>query len=265
MDTAVAERRMSLHDHMKSLETPTKMTLDSDYFMLRVDGRAFHTWCKGFAKPYDETFMAGMDAVALALTKEISGAVAAFAQSDEVSVLIKNTPVGRKDVRSPWFGGDVVKMTTIAASLSSVTLTRLFPEKKPALFDARVMEIPVEDISRYFFWRQRDTIKNSVTMCAEFALGKKTVLRKNTDERRQMLMDAGFPWEQAPAGFRMGRFIFPVRKRDMVTYVDKRTGQEQSAEREYLDWQVHPAPAFTPDGTEDLLRDLTTKRSIAST
>lgn len=263
MDTTTAPR-MSLHDHMKSLEAPTKMTLDADYFMLRVDGRAFHTWCKGFAKPYDEAFMAGMDAVALALTKEISGAVAAFAQSDEVSVLIKNTPVGRKDIRSPWFGGDVVKMTTIAASVASVTLTRLFPDKNPALFDARVMEIPVEDISRYFFWRQRDTIKNSVTMCAEFTLGKKVVLRKNTDERRQMLIEAGVPWDSAPAGFRMGRFVFPVRKRGTVTYVDKRTGQEQVAEREYLDWRAQPAPVFTPEGSEELLRDLSSKRSAVS-
>lgn len=250
---------MSLHDYMKSLEAPTKMRIEGQYFMLRADGRAFHSYCRGFAKPYDEVFMAGMDTAALALAEQISGSVATYTQSDEISVLIRNsqTPEGKL---SAFFGGDVVKMTTAAASIASVSMSRTFPDKNPAYFDARVFPISDSNIARYFFWRQRDAMKNSVTMCAEQQFSKKALTGRNTDDRKAMLAEAGNPWESAPEGFQRGRFAYPVRKFGEVTYTDKRSGEENTVERRYLEWETHPAPHFEPEGTADLLRFLSNLR-----
>lgn len=252
--------RPSLHDYMKALEEPTKMTLAGDYFMLRMDGRAFHSFCRNMDKPFDRQLMDNMDATALALVDEISGAIAAYVQSDEISVLVKN-PKTRDGKIVSWFGGEVVKMTTIAAARASVTLSRLYSDRNPALFDARAMEISEDDVALYLFWRQRDAMKNSVTMCAESVFGNKKLLHRNTDERREMLAEAGKPWEEAPAGFRYGRFALPVRKQGVISYVNKRTGEEVQAERSYLDWTVLPAPLFDRERSADLLRVLADLRS----
>jgi tRNA(His) guanylyltransferase len=55
------------------------------YTILRVDGRAFHTWTRGLAKPYDKRFIEAMDYTACKLCQEMAGAQCAFAQSDEIS------------------------------------------------------------------------------------------------------------------------------------------------------------------------------------
>ena len=57
----------SLGDRMKRYEAPTQLVLPRrTYTVMRIDGRAFHTWTRGLTKPYDSNFMSCMDAAALA-------------------------------------------------------------------------------------------------------------------------------------------------------------------------------------------------------
>src|SRR5271166_1365959 len=78
----------TLGDRMKRYENITRLQLPPrTYTLLRVDGRAFHTWTRGLRKPYDEVFMNIMDKTAIALCEEIAGAQFAFVQSDEISLL----------------------------------------------------------------------------------------------------------------------------------------------------------------------------------
>ena len=56
--------------------------------VIRLDGRAFHSYCRGLARPYDPMFMGDMDATALALAEQIDGVRLAYVQSDEISLLI---------------------------------------------------------------------------------------------------------------------------------------------------------------------------------
>lgn len=60
--------------HFKSREAETRTYLNTGCpAIIRLDGRAFHTYCRGLAKPYDERFMADMNEAAIALSKGIDG------------------------------------------------------------------------------------------------------------------------------------------------------------------------------------------------
>ena len=101
------------------------------YTILRVDGKAFHTWTRGLAKPYDTDFMTCMDAAALALCKEVAGARFAFVQSDEISLLATDF----EDVASQaWFDGNIQKWVSVASGVAG------------AAFNARVAEYMVDDM-----------------------------------------------------------------------------------------------------------------------
>ena len=80
----------SLGDRMKAdYESRTRYLLPRRTFTLvRVDGRSFHSYTRDCARPYDEGLMADMDATALALCAELTGARLAFVQSDEIQVLL---------------------------------------------------------------------------------------------------------------------------------------------------------------------------------
>jgi tRNA(His) guanylyltransferase len=78
----------SLGDRMKRYEAVTQSALPRrTYTVIRVDIRAAHVYLRAADRPFDYEFMADMDATAEAMCAEISGAVLAYAQSDEISIL----------------------------------------------------------------------------------------------------------------------------------------------------------------------------------
>ncbi len=171
----------SLGDRMKkSYEDRTRYSLPRrTYSLIRIDGRAFHTWTRGLTKPYDLEFMTCMDAAAIALCKEIAGAEFAFVQSDEISVLATDF---RDEASQSWFDGNIQKWVSVAASVATMAFNAELMElinlynpddqplrkKKPnAVFDARVFTIPdYIEVENYFIWRQNDSERNSVTLVA---------------------------------------------------------------------------------------------------
>src|SRR5271157_6045729 len=151
---------------MKRYEATTRFTLPRrTYTILRVDGRAFHSWTRGLEKPYDTEFMSFMDVAAVALCEEIPGAQFAYVQSDEISVLA----VDFLNINTePWFDGNVQKWVSGGASIvtaefnvmvAALYYNRMYnmetkgdavgadypkiAKKAPdAVFDARVYTIP---------------------------------------------------------------------------------------------------------------------------
>lgn len=127
--------------------------------IIRVDGRAFHTWTRGLEKPFDAQFRAWMNAVACTLCHEISTARFAYVQSDEISVLLTDYVYFNTE---QWFGGRVQKMCSVAAAIAAMRMNRVASNRDGATFDARVFSLPREDVVNYFVWRQRDCIRNSI-------------------------------------------------------------------------------------------------------
>jgi tRNA(His) 5'-end guanylyltransferase len=231
----------SLGDRMKRHENVYRFLLPKrTYTILRV-GRAFHTWTKGLAKPYDKQFMDCMNAAARALCEQISGAQFAYIQSDEISLLA----VDFLDIKTePWFDGVIQKWVSVGASIATTAFnlqvgyyqklalrdsfgegwlvtsardTSLLGGKKlmNAMFDARVFTIPdLVEVENYYVWRQQDAERNSVTMLAQAYASHKQLHGKNRAAQHEIIQAAGDNWAKHPASFKHGRII---RKIDSVT------------------------------------------------
>lgn len=239
----------ALGDRMKAHEQVTRQILPGRcYTVLRVDGRAFHSYLRGCARPFDVEFMADMDAVAEALCAEISGAVMAYTQSDEISVLV--TDFGSAGTQA-WFGGVLAKQVSIAASLATAVLNERRPGKR-ALFDARVFTLadPVE-VANCLIWRQRDAVRNSIAMAAQAKFSHRQLHGVGTGQMQELLWsEHRINWNDYPDGCKRGRVTVKQSGEREITYTDKRTNTEQTTVALRSWWETSGAPHFTaePDG-----------------
>ena len=92
---------------------------------IRLDGKAFHTFTRGFNKPYDVVFSDAMCNTLKSLCENIQGCVFGYTQSDEITLLL----VDYKTLKtSAWFDNEVQKMCSVSASLASVYFGKYFRE-----------------------------------------------------------------------------------------------------------------------------------------
>jgi tRNA(His) guanylyltransferase len=205
-------KKDSLGDRMKTrYEDRTRFQLPArTYTILRVDGRAFHTWTKGLTRPYDLDFITWMNRAAEALVKEMAGSRFAFVQSDEISVLLTDFD---QITSEAWFDANIQKITSVAASIATAAFNAAVQNyvgstRKPATFDARVFTIPDPvEVANYFIWRQKDAERNSVQMLAQHHYTAKELSGKNIATQHEMIHKAGDNWAKHPDGFKRGRII----------------------------------------------------------
>lgn len=235
----------ALGDRMKGYEAATRYVLPRrTYAIVRVDGRAFHSYLRGAEKPFDYGFMGQMDAVAEALCADIAGAVLAFTHSDEASVLV--TDFGSVHTEA-WFGGTVQKMASIAASIATATLGR--QREGSPLFDARVFTIPsAVEVANYFLWRQRDAVRNSVSMAAQAHFSHKRLHGLNGGQMQELLWsEKRVNWNDYPDEAKRGRVCTRVTGEEEVTYTDKRTQEQVTTTAVRSHWVTEAAPHFTAE------------------
>lgn len=181
----------SLGDRMKAYENTTRSLLGrKSYSILRIDGKAFHTYTRRLAKPFDVGLVRSIDASILMLLGEVQGACFAYAQSDEISVLFTDLKNENSDL---WFGGNVQKITSVAASVFTSAFNRERINFKPAYFDCRVFQVPSRDeVNNYFRWRNLDCFRNGVSAIANTLYSDKELHGKSTKDRLQMISEAGY-------------------------------------------------------------------------
>lgn len=207
--------RTSLGDRMKLHEQATRPVLPPRTpVILRVDGKAFHTFTRKAKKPFDDTLIDLMNETAKHLCKGIQGAQMAYVQSDEISVLIHGY---KKYSSTPWFDNAVQKMTSVGASMATAALNcQLFDEgghrflefSPPVYFDGRVFAMPEGDVNNYFLWRQQDCTRNSVQMVARSIFSHKECNNKNGQQLAEMCKQSGVDYEAVPVKYRRGRVIY---------------------------------------------------------
>ncbi|MFB4274248.1 MULTISPECIES: tRNA(His) guanylyltransferase Thg1 family protein [unclassified Nonomuraea] len=242
-----------LGDRMKSYEAVTRTLLPRrTYAVVRVDGRAFHPFLRHADRPFDDDVMASMDAVAKALCEDMSGAVFAFTQSDECSVLLTDFEAHGTQ---PWFGGVIQKIVSIAASTASVAFNRRYSaghDGAHATFDARVFTIPdVVEVANYFLWRQRDCVRNSITMAAQARFPHKQLHGVSTGDMQEMLWSQhGINWNDYPDGAKRGRVCVRHTEERDVTWTGQQPGRQITSPAVRSHWSSVAAPHFTakPDG-----------------
>ena len=217
------------------------------YTIIRVDGRAFHTWTRGLNEPFDRDFMIAMDEVAIQMCEDIQGCRYAYLQSDEISFLLTDFD---KLTTDAWFGGEINKLCSISAGMASAFLSRSgsMSWKPPAVFDGRAFTIPTRtEVLNYFIWRQQDCSRNSVQMVAQTHYSQKQLTGKKSDELQEMIHQKDDNWNSYPVATRRGRIVRPSTQPDTIVYKRKDTGETKTAEIEKTVWISEAPPVFTQD------------------
>lgn len=200
---------------------------------IRIDGKAFHTFTRGFQKPFDMVLIKSMQETMKYLCVNIQGCVLGYTQSDEITLILTDY---KKLTSEAWFNYEVQKMCSIAASMATMAFNRYFainvdnfiydysteyeetgkfgkgtPEyalcetyqkavEKGAMFDARCFNIPKEEVTNLIYWRQLDATRNSVQMVGQANFSHKELQNKSCNQIQDMLMlQKGINWNNFPA------------------------------------------------------------------
>lgn len=229
----------TLGERMKGYESPTFLPPKS-YTILRLDGRAFHTYTKDLEKPFDELFMLHMDIISETLLKEVPGAEYAYTQSDEISVLI--TDFANPNTEQ-WFGGNIQKIVSVSAGLASATLSRLRPAESLAIFDARIFTVPNRyEVKEYFQWRFDDCTKNAISATAQTYFSHKELQGLNSHQmERKLSEEKNIHFGELPQGFISGRFSYRRKELQDIEYTHKQTGEVNKAQAYRTVYETRPA------------------------
>lgn len=248
----------SLGDRMKKYyedRSKTYLTRRS-YNIIRIDGKAFHTYVRGLEKPFDMGLIDDMDNTAAYLCEKIQGAKFAFVQSDEISILVTDFDELNTAM---WFDGSVQKIVSVSASMTTSKFNKLralraignidlsydevgetgmfhlyysaIDDMSLAEFDSRVFTLPTKsEVANYFLWRQQDTTRNSISSVAQSLYSHKELEFKNTDQMQELIFQKGINWNEYDDKLKRGRMI--VKKQ---------------LENEKSEWISEGTPIFSKD------------------
>lgn len=200
--------------------------------IIRLDGCHFHTFTRGFDKPFDKVLIETMQETTLELCKSIQGCVLGYTQSDEITLVLTDY----KSLESEsWFDYSVQKLCSVSASLATLYFNKIFRKKVQefsnehykeiteaktsqqgdaflflmqglmksynlaietgATFDSRCFNIPKEEVTNCVLWRQQDCSRNSVSSLAQAHFSHKALQGKKSNEMQDMLMEKfGINW-----------------------------------------------------------------------
>jgi tRNA(His) 5'-end guanylyltransferase len=186
---------------------------------IRIDGKSFHTFTKGFQKPFDEILIKSMQETMKYLCENIQGCVLGYTQSDEITLIL----VDYKSLNSDaWFDYEVQKMCSISSSMATMAFNKFFIKncydwsesyididdllndkeskyaklfdayskavEKGAMFDARCFNIPKEEVTNLIYWRQLDATRNSIQMVGQANFSHNELHGKSCNIIQDMLM-----------------------------------------------------------------------------
>lgn len=228
----MSNKKDSLGDRMKeNYENRSKTCLVRRMpVIIRLDGRAFHTFTIGFKRPYDEIFHNAMNDTLKYLCENIQGCKIGYTQSDEITLLLVDYDL--LDTAA-WFDYKVQKMCSIAASMATLAFNKALElhiggylidamekeldiendyvnaldkaHKNGAMFDARVFNIPKEEVANCFIWRQQDATRNAIQMLGQTYFSHKELDKKNQNDIQDMLMlQKGINFNNMPVEFKRG-------------------------------------------------------------
>lgn len=206
---------------------------------IRIDGKAFHTFTRGFRKPFDFILMKTMQDTMKYLCENIQGCVLGYTQSDEITLILVDY---KKLTSSAWFDNEVQKICSITASMATLAFNKNFvshardylmsehreriqnarnddeqlKEEKyfhalqtamsqGAMFDARCFNIPKEEVTNLVYWRQLDASRNSIQMVGQANFSHKELQNKSCNDIQDMLMvQKNINWNDFPTTCKRG-------------------------------------------------------------
>lgn len=236
-------RNDNLGDRMKTYENVTRTYLTRRTpVIIRIDGKAFHSFTRGFEKPFDSVLVKAMQQTMKYLCENIEGCVLGYTQSDEITLVLCDY---KKLTSQAWFDNNIQKICSVSASMATMVFNRYFEEiaqkwedtefskipiegvevtdkaqeekwnkyssthnaalVKGAMFDSRVFNIPKEEVNNCLLWRQQDATRNSIQSVAQANFSHKQLEGKNCNELQEMLwQEKGINWNDYPTHLKRG-------------------------------------------------------------
>lgn len=226
MDNSNLAKRMKQYESVSKTILVRRMPV-----IIRLDGRSFHTFTKGFKRPFDDVLVKTMQGTMKYLCENIQGCVLGYTQSDEITLVL----VDYKNLDSqPWFDDEVQKICSIAASMATMAFNKIFYHEiakqskmlyteyleeqdstyienleramnKGAMFDARCFNIPKEEVTNNIYWRQLDATRNSIQMVGQANFSHKELQNKSCNQIQDMLFtQKGVNWNDTPTHLKRG-------------------------------------------------------------
>ena len=223
--------------------------------IIRIDGRAFHTFAKGFVRPFDDVLRNSMKATMLYLCENTMGCVYGYTQSDEITLVLVDYDTLEA---SAFFDYDVQKLCSITASMATMRFNKSFENNvekfrmsatdrnageqwivyhdalaKGAMFDSRCYNIPKEEVCNQVYARQIDAIRNSVQLVAQTYYGQSELDNKPISELKEMLKkDHDIDWNNYPIEYQRGSSCI---KTDEGWVIDTEMPILKGEAREYIE------------------------------
>ncbi len=177
-------------------------------FVLRLDGRSFHTFTSVYEKPFDENFSDCFVKTAEALFSK-SGLSPDFVYtfSDEISIFIQK----------PVFDCRVEKLVSVAAAYASSAFTLYADVETPQSFDARIIPIAKDQLPAYLAWRQAEAWRNHINgycqkLLTDSGLSASKAQKKldgmNAGALHELAFEHGINLSQTPAWQRRGIAVY---------------------------------------------------------
>jgi len=249
--------------------------------IIRLDGKAFHTYTKGLNKPFDDGLIADMQETTKFLCDNVQGCKLGYTQSDEITLVLTDYDNLQTDA---WFDYNVQKMTSVSASIAtakfnqlrlqrhfnksqkevdvinksnffdydSVRVDNVGAQQKLAFFDSRVFQIgEKEEVVNSLIWRQQDAERNSIQMLAQSLYSQKQLHGKNTSVLQDMCWQKGQNWNDLDSSKKRGSLILK-----QIYVDDKKITKENASElgsksnlqtKIRTKWEVIDTPIFTKD------------------
>lgn len=195
--------------------------------IVRIDGRCFHTFTKGLDKPFDKFLSLTMQETMKHLCENIQGCVLGYTQSDEISLLLANYLNEKAEpffgYRVQKLCSIIASLTTVIfyktfydsaydydEYLEDVALNVFFElngddekwrdyrkkhcfnyydfiKNKYPTFDCRVFNIPKNEVTNYFYWRQSDSYRNATNLIAKTYFSNKELYGKTRYDIIEMI------------------------------------------------------------------------------
>lgn len=205
---------------------------------IRIDGKAFHTFTRGFQKPFDSVLGNAMVRTMKYLCQNIQGCVFGYTQSDEITLILTDY---KKFTSSAWFDYEIQKMCSIAASMATMAFNKFFKFEvenfeeyntrdndcgvptwktneaeaqcaiywnaidRGAMFDARCFNIPKEEVCNLIYWRQLDATRNSIQMVGQANFSHKELQGCSCNTIQDMLLtQRDINWNNYPTRWKRG-------------------------------------------------------------
>lgn len=256
----MAKKKDALGDRMKAYENISRNHLTRRVpVIIRLDGKAFHTFTRGMAKPFDDIMTKTMQDTMKYLCKNIQGCVLGYTQSDEITLVLTDYATTKTDA---WFGYNIAKMTSVAASMATLAFNEAFRNNvkgkhiankayfdkngniKTGLFDARAFSIPKDEVCNCLIWRQQNATRNSIEAVGQAFFSQKELDKKNQSDIQEMLWSKfNINWNNFPVENKRGSCC--IKRISKSTIPDPRDPSE-TVTVERRNWIIdNDIPIFT--------------------